>query len=88
MPKREEMTPTPSKQGATKMPEAKFRKIVRRPITVELHDFEARSLAQLCKRITWNEINTLSASTAEHAAMDTGLTQLREALARAGFDPR
>jgi hypothetical protein len=64
------------------------RKPVKRAITVELHNHEADAIAQLIKRITWRELDVLSTGTAEHAAMDTGLTALREALAHAGFDPR
>jgi hypothetical protein len=53
------------------MPKPTLRKPANRSITLDLHDHEAMALAQLCKRITRNELNTLSTGTAEHTAMDS-----------------
>jgi hypothetical protein len=54
----------------------------------EFTDDEAYALAQMCKRIIWDDFKRLSANRPERDAMDAATIKLRRALAEAGFDPR
>jgi hypothetical protein len=54
----------------------------------ELTDDEAWALAQLCKRMIWNDFDRLAANASERDDMDSATIKLRRALAEAGFDPR
>ena len=54
----------------------------------DLTDDEAWALAQLCKRMIWDDFKRLSANESERADMDAAAIKLRRALAEAGFDPR
>jgi hypothetical protein len=53
-----------------------------------LTDDEAYALAQMCKRMIWDDFKRLSAGNAERDAMDGATIKLRRGLAEAGFDPR
>jgi hypothetical protein len=57
-------------------------------VTLELDDDTAWALAQLAKRIGWQDIRTHAESDEEAYTMQAGLGELRDALACAGFDPR
>jgi hypothetical protein len=54
----------------------------------ELSEDEACALAQMCKRLIWNDFDRLSANASERAAMDSATIKLRRTLAEAGIDPR
>jgi hypothetical protein len=54
----------------------------------DLTEDEAWALAQMCKRMIWDDFENLSASRSEHDAMDRATIKLRRALAEAGVDPR
>jgi hypothetical protein len=54
----------------------------------DLTDDEAWALAQMCKRMIWDDFRRLSAGQAELHAMDLATLKLRRALAEAGFDSR
>jgi hypothetical protein len=49
---------------------------------------DAYALAQMCKRMIWDDFHRLSAGRAERDDMDAATIKLRRALAEAGFDPR
>jgi hypothetical protein len=51
-------------------------------------DDEALALAQMCKRMIWDDFRRLSANESEREAIDGAAIKLRRALADAGFDPR
>lgn len=57
-------------------------------IKLSLSADRADALAEMCKRITYEEIRRMSASEDEHWRMDGGINDLRRALRDAGFDPR
>lgn len=57
-------------------------------ITLVLPVEQADALAEMCKRIIYEEIRRMSASEKEHWEMDAGISSLRRALAEAGFAPR
>jgi hypothetical protein len=50
------------------------------------HVGQAAALAQLCKRITHVDLNTLATDIDELDAMDAGVAALRKALAAAGVE--
>jgi hypothetical protein len=54
----------------------------------ELTDDEAWALAQMCKRMIWDDFDRLSANESERENMDSATIKLRRALADAGFHPR
>jgi hypothetical protein len=54
----------------------------------DLTDDEAWALAQLCKRLLWDDFKRLSANKSEHQDMDSATHKLRRALAEAGIEPR
>jgi hypothetical protein len=54
----------------------------------DLTDDEAWALAQLCKRLIFEDFKRLSVNRAEHEDMDRATIKLRKALAEAGVDPR
>jgi hypothetical protein len=54
----------------------------------ELSEPEAYALAQMCKRMTWDDFKKLSANQAELNAMDLATLKLRRALAEAGIEVR
>jgi hypothetical protein len=54
----------------------------------DLTDDEACALAQMCKRLIWDDFHKLSANASERDAMDLATIKLRRALAEAGYDPR
>jgi hypothetical protein len=49
---------------------------------------QADALAEMCKRIIYEEIRRMSASEKEHWEMDAAISTLRGALSDAGFAPR
>jgi hypothetical protein len=55
---------------------------------VLLTEDEAYALAQMCKRITWDDFKKLSANQSELHAMDLATLKLRRALAEAGIEVR
>jgi hypothetical protein len=57
-------------------------------IPVELTDAQAEALAQFCKRSTWQDFRSNSASDAECQRMIDAVEQLRQALANTGYSPR
>lgn len=57
-------------------------------ITLTLDDDEALALAQMCRRIIYEEIRRMSGSETEHWQMDSAISKLRRALAEAGYAPR
>ncbi len=60
-------------------------------VTVELPADEARALAQLAKRLGYDDAERLSSrydGGEERDAMLSGINKLRRALAEAGFAPR
>jgi hypothetical protein len=54
----------------------------------DLTDDEAYALAQMAKRMIWDDFKRLSSGRAERDEMDSATIKLRRALAEAGFDPR
>lgn len=54
----------------------------------ELSRAQAMALAQLCKRIGWNEMRVNAVDDAEAYEMRAALHELRESLAAVGFAPR
>jgi hypothetical protein len=54
----------------------------------DLTDDEACVLAQMCKRMIWDDFRRLSAGRADRDDMDSATLKLQRALAEAGFDPR
>jgi hypothetical protein len=54
----------------------------------ELNDDEVWALAQMSKRMTYDDLKRLAANAAEREAMDNAVIKLRRALAAAGIDPR
>ena len=54
----------------------------------DLTDDEAWALAQICKRMIWDDFRRLSAGNAELDAMDSATIKLRRAIAEARIDPR
>jgi hypothetical protein len=54
----------------------------------ELTEDEAWALAQMVKRMSWNDFGRLSANESERDDMDNAAIKLRHAPAEAGFDPR
>jgi hypothetical protein len=54
----------------------------------DLTNDEAYALAQMCKRLIWEDFQKLSANAAERDAMDLARIKLRRALAEGGYDPR
>lgn len=61
---------------------------------IELSESEAMALAQMCKRMCWEDIDKLSSrftkydGRLERDVMLDGVSTLRRALAEAGFAPR
>jgi hypothetical protein len=53
-----------------------------------LTDDEAWALAQMVKRMIWNDFDRLSANGSERDDMDSATIKLRRALTEAGFVPR
>ena len=54
----------------------------------DLTDDEAWALAQMTKRMIWDDFHRLSSGRAERDDMGSATIKLRRALAEAGFDPR
>jgi hypothetical protein len=54
----------------------------------DLTEDEAWALAQMCKRMIWDDFRRLSASRSERDAMDSATIKLRRALAEAGVEVR
>jgi hypothetical protein len=54
----------------------------------DLTEDEAWALAQMCKRMIWDDFDKLSANRAEHDDMDRATHKLRRALAKARIEPR
>jgi hypothetical protein len=54
----------------------------------DLTEDEAYALANMYKRMTWDDFKKLSANQSELHAMDLATLKLRRALAQAGIDPR
>jgi hypothetical protein len=54
----------------------------------DLTEDEAWALAQMCKRMIWDDFKRLSANRSEHDDMDCATHKLRRALAEAGVEPR
>lgn len=57
-------------------------------VTVELSEAQAWALAELCKRIGWSDVRTLSVNEAEAHQMIGATDRLAGALREAGFAPR
>lgn len=57
-------------------------------LVVELTDEEAEAVAQLLKRIGFNDCRSMADSEEEAYAMCGGLSRVREALGKVGFSPR
>lgn len=58
------------------------------PVTVTLTNDEAWALAELCKRIGWQELRGNAANENEAYTMRDAVNRLQGALAEAGFSPR
>jgi hypothetical protein len=54
----------------------------------DLTEDEVWALAQMVKRMTWNDFRCLSAGPSELEDMHSATIKLRRALAEAGFHPR
>ena len=54
----------------------------------DLTEAESYALANMCKRMIWDDFKRLSANQSELHAMDGATIKLRRALGEAGFDPR
>jgi hypothetical protein len=54
----------------------------------DLSEDEAYALAQMAKRMIWDDFRRLSTDVSERESMDNATIKLRRALAEAGFDPR
>jgi hypothetical protein len=52
----------------------------------DLTEDEAHALAQLCKRLLWDDFKRLSVNADEHQDMDRATHKLRRALAEAGIE--
>lgn len=57
-------------------------------VTVELPPSEALALAQLVKRLSWNDARQNAVSDAEAYAMMDAVATLQRALADSGYSPR
>ena len=57
-------------------------------IDLELNDSEACALAQLAKRISFTELMVNAETEAEAYQMRDGISELQDALARHGYNPR
>lgn len=58
------------------------------PVTATLTNAEAWALAELCKRIGWQELRQNAANENEAYTMRDAINRLQGALAEAGFSPR
>ena len=58
------------------------------PVTTTQTDAEAWALAELVKRISWDELRGNAANENEAYAMRDAVNRLQGALAEAGFNPR
>ena len=54
----------------------------------DIADDEAWALAQMCKRMIWDDFKRLSIEMSERNDMDGATIKLRRGLTEAGFDPR
>lgn len=57
-------------------------------ITLDISDEQAEALAQMAKRICWQDAQRLAADEQETRTVLDGIATLRSALARAGYAPR
>ena len=57
-------------------------------VKLDVPDDEGWALAQMCKRICYAEMQSVSTNGAEFKALERGLWALRQALGNAGFDTR
>ena len=55
---------------------------------IEISESQAEALSQVLKRIGWTDIRTLSSSDSEAYDAQYTLKQIREALAKQGYNPR
>lgn len=61
---------------------------MKKRITIELEETELYAIAELCKRIRWDQMRELSVDEAEAEAMRDATDRLRSELAYAGISVR
>lgn len=57
-------------------------------ITLDIPDEQAEALAEMCKRLCWQDAQRLAVDDKETRAIIDGIVALRSSLAHKGYTPR